>query len=460
MSIFDRLRGRKTYTDDQLRGIMHSMNDKQKTALYATSIGATTSGNAQRPVRDFSQYAHEGYKLNSVAFSCVQRIAKTFGMIDWQIMTDTDEPVPVPNHPLAKVLRRPNSQMQGVSFFEAYAVNYQLFGNSYIDATTMLSNITELWLPKPARIEAVPGKFGTPERYKHEASAQIKSWWFDPATGLPDLGRSDGHMLMHSRTANPTSDQGADWYGMSPLEAAAYAVDQHNQASVHNKALLDNGMAPSGAYKYAPPEASGLESTMSDASYDRLKAMIRETKQGAANAGNAMILEGYLDYVEMGMTPKDGDFAEIKAGVAREICNVFGVPFVLVVSGQSTYNNVKEARLELAKETVLPFAERFASDFTAFIQHIYPDIRVVPDVLSIPSIRENAIEQAVKVDAITAWTINEKRLAGGIFVTPVDGGDEVLVGTGLLPLSFDVDDGSESLDDDANTGHLDEDNEG
>ena len=41
------------------------------------------------------------------------------------------------------------------------------------------------------------------------------------------------------------------------------------------------------------------------------------------------------------------------------------------------------------------------------------------------------------------WTTNEKRRAGGVFVEPVAGGDEVLGASGLLPLSFDVDTGEE-----------------
>ncbi len=450
-SLWDRIRGRRDYSDTELRQIASAFS--QKSALWAANLGRTTQGNPQRDNRDPSQYAHEAYKLNSVSYACIQRIAKTFGTIKWQVVTDTDEPQPIKNHPLELVLKRPNSQVQGVAFFEAYCVNYWLVGDSYIDATVFAKNITELWLPKPFRVEVVPGKFGTPERYKHTVNAGIDNWWFDPVTGEPDLARSNDHMLMHSRTANPTADSGADWYGMSPVEAAAYAIDQHNQASLHNKSLLDNGMTPSGAFAYRPPDDSGLEATMSTASHNRLKTMIKELQQGASNAGSNLILEGYIEYVQMGISPKDGDFNETKLAVAREICNVFGVPFILVVPGQSTYNNVKEARLELAKETVIPFATRFASDFSEFVQHVYPGVRIQPDLLSIPAIRENAIDQAIKVEAVKHWTINEKRRAGGLFITDVDGGDEVLVQAGLLPLSFDLD------DDETGSGHEDDDDE-
>ena len=440
---FGKTWGRRQYSDGELNRLANTMLEQQKHALYAANIGALVKGNPQRSNRDPAQYAHEGYKLNSVAYTCIQRIAKTFGTIKWQIVTNEDEPKPIKNHPLAPLLRKPNSQLRGMAFFEAFAVYFWLFGQGYIDATTFSKAITELWLPKPFRVEAVPGEFGIPKAYVHTVNSQPKRWVFD-MNGLPDLGRSDGHMLMHSRTANPTSDAGADWYGMSPAEAAAYAIDQHNAGSQHNKALLDNGMSPSGVFTYEPPLDSGLEASMSQDSYDRLKTLLREKQQGSSNAGNNLVLDGYLKYQQLGITPKDGDFNETMKAVAREICNVYGVPFVLVVEGQSTYNNVREARLELATETVLPFAWRFASDFSAFVQVIYPDIQVVPDPFSIPAMQEHAIEVAVKVDSITHITPNEKRRLSGLLLPPVKGGDELLVPAGLLPISFDIPDDDET----------------
>ena len=50
-----------------------------------------------------------------------------------------------------------------------------------------------------------------------------------------------------------------DYYGMSQIEAAASAIDSHNQASKWNKALLDNSARPSGALVYASREGQLTE---------------------------------------------------------------------------------------------------------------------------------------------------------------------------------------------------------
>jgi phage portal protein BeeE len=63
---------------------------------------------------------------------------------------------------------------------------------------------------------------------------------------------------------------------MSPIEAAATAIDIHNTASKWDKALLDNSARPSGALVY-----SARDGNLSVEQYDRLKA---ELEQGFVDA--------------------------------------------------------------------------------------------------------------------------------------------------------------------------------
>jgi phage portal protein BeeE len=56
--------------------------------------------------------------------------------------------------------------------------------------------------------------------------------------------------ILHRRLFHPANDH----YGMSPIKAAATAIDIHNTASEWNKALLDNSARPSGALVYTGGE--------------------------------------------------------------------------------------------------------------------------------------------------------------------------------------------------------------
>ena len=68
-----------------------------------------------------------------------------------------------------------------------------------------------------------------------------------------------------------------DHYGLSPIEAAAAAIDLHNAAARWNKALLDNSARPSGALVYS----NGQQMTAEQ--FERLKSELEASFQGARN---------------------------------------------------------------------------------------------------------------------------------------------------------------------------------
>ncbi|MCB1401965.1 MAG: phage portal protein, partial [Rhodobacteraceae bacterium] len=53
--------------------------------------------------------------------------------------------------------------------------------------------------------------------------------------------RQDRVPVLHVKSFHPQDDH----YGLSPLQAAASAIDVHNSASTWSKALLDNAARPS-----------------------------------------------------------------------------------------------------------------------------------------------------------------------------------------------------------------------
>ncbi len=65
--------------------------------------------------------------------------------------------------------------------------------------------------------------------------------------------------------------------GLSPIEAAASAIDLHNAAARWNKALLDNSARPSGALVYSNGQHMTAEQ------FERLKSELEASFQGARN---------------------------------------------------------------------------------------------------------------------------------------------------------------------------------
>ncbi|MGJ0425839.1 phage portal protein, partial [Methylocystis sp.] len=87
------------------------------------------------------------------------------------------------------------------------------------------------------------------------------------------------------------------------------------------------------------------------------------------NAGRPLLLEGGLDWKALSLSPKDMDFAESKAGAAREIALAFGVPPLLLgLPGDNTFSNYAEANRALWRQTVLPLVARVQKSFQAWRQ--------------------------------------------------------------------------------------------
>ncbi|WP_458694298.1 phage portal protein [Wolbachia endosymbiont (group A) of Andrena hattorfiana] len=136
-----------------------------------------------------------------------------------------------------------------------------------------------------------------------------------------------------------------DWYGLSPIEAAAYSIDQYNQAGAWNQAMLQNGARPSGAIVVKSAK-DGSGGSLSQEQYQRLKEQINDHYSGSVNAGRPILLEGGLEWKEMSLSPRDMDFIESKHSSARDIALAFGVPPQLLgIPGDNTYSKLVEARL-------------------------------------------------------------------------------------------------------------------
>jgi len=187
-------------------------------------------------------------------------------------------------------------------------------GNAFIQAVgPKNASPAELHLLRPDRMAVIAGKGGVPEGYRYKTGDQCIDFPVDRISGMS--------RILHLKYFHPLND----WYGLSPVEAAAYSIDQHNQSGAWNQSLMQNGARPSGAL-VVRVDSNGGNGTLSEDQYNRVKQQINDQFSGPVNAGRQLLLEGGLDWKEMSLTPKDMDFVEAKNSSARDIALAFGVP--------------------------------------------------------------------------------------------------------------------------------------
>jgi HK97 family phage portal protein len=154
---------------------------------------------------------------------------------------------------------------------------------------------------------------------------------------------------------------------------------------------------------------------MSDAQFDRLKGELEDTYQGARNAGRPLLLEGGLDWKQMGFAPRDMDFIESKNMAAREIALAFGVPPMLLgIPGDNTYSNYAEANRAFWRQSVLPLVKRTAAAIAQWLGAAYePDLRLSFDADAVDALSADRAALWARVSAADFLTEDEKREAVG-----------------------------------------------
>ena len=262
-------------------------------------------------------------------------------------------------------------------------------GNAYVEKVEIDGVPRELYALRPDRVKAIASANGWPEAYEYSVSGQ--------SVRLPREN------VLHLKLFNPLNDH----YGMSPLEAAQRPIDTHNAAAAWNKAMLDNAARPSGALVYAAGD--GL---LTSEQFDRLKAELENSYQGAANAGRPMVLEGGLDWKQMGYSPREMDFIEAKNAAAREIALAFGVPPMLLgIPGDNTFSNYAEANRTFWRQTVLPMAGRVAEALTGFLGR--GAVRLDHDLDQVEAMAPDREALWARLEKASFLTEDEKRTAVG-----------------------------------------------
>jgi HK97 family phage portal protein len=352
-----------------------------------------------RPVwsaRDAGVFAREGYATNAVAYRCVRLIAEAAASAPLRVGPA--------DHPLARLLARPNPEQTGIELLEAFYGHLQVAGNSYLEAAGADEEApSEIFVLRPDRMSVVPGADGWPIGWEHRVGAHVRRFARDPI--------SNDAPILHLKLFHPADDH----YGLSPMEAAAYAIDIHNAGGAWNKALIDNAARPSGALVFT---GTGGADRLSEEQFQRLKSELEEAHVGAANAGRPMLLEGGLDWRPMSLSPSDMDFIEARHASARDIALAFGVPPMLLgIPGDNTYSNYREANLAFWRHTALPLATKAARAIEAWLGDRWPEAGHAAVEVDLDAVPALAIEREAlwsRISAADFLTEREKRKLAGV----------------------------------------------
>ncbi|MGN6424068.1 MAG: phage portal protein [Asticcacaulis sp.] len=372
-----------------------------------SAAGAVTAVNlVGRPVwtpRNYGCLAAEGFGRNAVAYRCIRMIAEACASVPLRVEFGGRR---TPDHPLQALIDRPNAEQGGADLREALYASLQTAGNAYVEAAFLPDEAApfELWSLRSDRMKVIPNRRGWPDAYEYAANGARVT-----------IGR-DGEgwlKVLHLKLWHPLDD----WYGFSPLEAAAFSIDVHNASGAWNKALLDNAARPSGALVYGAKASERL----SDDQFARLKAQLTDDYSGTDNAGRPLLLEGGLDWRPMSLSPADMDFIAGKYAAARDIALAFGVPAQLLgIPGDNSYANYKEANAAFWRNTVLPLVEKTTRSLSAWLAPKFAGAKIVNDIEALPALAAERDALWTRLNTANFLTEAERRRLAGLSPIPHD----------------------------------------
>jgi HK97 family phage portal protein len=362
--------------------------------------------------RQYDRLADEGYQKNVIAYRCIRLISQNAAAVPWMVYKGRGaDKKPLDDHPLLTLLQRPNPMQGGAELFESVFSFFLIAGNSYLETGGPVSTPPrELWALRPDRMRVIPGIGGVPESYRYAVGGKSQDFPVNPLTGRAQI--------LHLKSFHPLDD----WYGMSPLEAAAIGIDQHNDAARWNASLLQTSGRPSGALIYRPSHPDAAD-TLTEEQRQALKHELEQYFSGPENAGRPLVLEGGLSWQEMSLSPKDMDWLAGKDVSAREIALAFHVPAQLIgVNGSLTFANFEQARLAFFDDAVLPLLDHVKDDLNNWLAPQFgADIHIGYDIDKIEALAPRRQQTWDRLTNADFMTINEKRKE--LNMEPLDGGN-------------------------------------
>lgn len=334
------------------------------------------------------------------------------------------------DHPVFDLFDRPNMDYQKTkrALFKALLTWKILEGDAFLILTgDPSSRPAEIYVPAPSTLRAeIDPNTGYVARYIHETHTQQEIYTRDP---LNDrfFNRARNRELYHitgftTDRAMP-GDRGIN--GESDIQSLYYEINQYMHAGMHNLSLLSNGARPSGAFVLKTQH--GQPATLTEEQYERLKHQMRTEYTGSGNAGNPLLLDGGLEWQDLGMSPKDLDFGNLRKSAESAIYHKIGVPKELLEPSTTTAGNLANIRLEFYENRVLPLLEDLLDHLSNTLLPRYrgaSKLRFAVDRDRVDVLIPARVKQRELIENSLVMTLNEKR--EHLHMDSVEGGNKVV----------------------------------
>ena len=379
---------------------------KPKVVLWPT----WREGEPTWTMTDLSSYIDEGFDLNAIIYSAIMYKVFAASSAPLRAYTgdrDNKEPAP-PNHPLTRLLDRPNPFQSLLELDGELRTYFSLFGNAYVYFRRGSNRF-------PESMRAL-----RPDRMHHlYDGGELKGFAYVKEgdtirEGIPMLAED----VMHVRLPNPGDPYMGMGKGLSPISPLARSGDVDNSATAYLKQFFDYGAMPPGLLTFdVPMEADDVT---------RARERWMEIYGGSNNWQDIAVMDQGGKYQRLGLTFDELDMSSLDGRNEGRMAMCFGVPMTLSESRpelvQSTYNNKGQDREMFWEDRMLPELKLFEVEWLYYL-HGDDDVFPAYDYSKVPALQKAKSDRVTRIlDAAKSGlaTRSDYREAEGLPVTDAD----------------------------------------
>lgn len=355
----------------------------------------------------------------ATVYACIKILSESVAKLPLQVYQDDERGKrKAVDHYLYQLLKtRPNPLMTSAHVWGALEAQRNLYGNAVawmdIDRT---GQVRAIW---PLDMEAVQiivddvGILGTPDQV----------WYLVTANGELRKLRSDE--VLHFRTF--TLD---GLVGISPLDKLRSLVEISAHGTEYLNRFFRQGLTARGIVQYV--------GDLDEARQEKFRQRFERMASGLKNAHRIVPMPLGFQYQPLSHTLADAQFLENTELTIRQIANAFGIKMhQLNDLDRATHTNIEEHQRQF-------YADTLQAILTAYEQELTYKLFLNSEVEKGYYLKFN-VDSITRSDIKTRYEAYRIGIHGGFIapnevraledMPPVEGGDEPIIGRGMVPLS-------------------------
>lgn len=302
------------------------------------------------------------------------------------------------NHPLIKLLFKPNSKQTWHDIIK-WTVGYrELYGTAfwYLVPPVSGKKPVGIFVLDPTRMQPV---------YDDESlTGDPIGWQYTSPMGQQIAFNADEIM------AFPYFSPFSQSLGIGPLQAATIEQDNELAAQNYVSQLYRNGAMPSGVLS--------SDQELTDETVEKVRSDWKKTYEGQDNIGKTLILEQGLKYERLSLSMQDLAFTEGRKDARESIMQIFRVPRSLLGSSATiTRANAEADVYSFAKNKIQPMMEEIFDRMNYYLLPLF-GLDPTKDKLEfkdlVPENRELTLKENETYLKSGVITINEVRSRQGL----------------------------------------------